>query len=231
MNVLLMRRAAVPLILLLSAPFVAQGESAKKSPSPKPAMARSMRPASADCELRTDMRKLWEDHVTWTRVYIISAVAGLPDTDAAAQRLLRNQVDIGDAIKPYYGEEAGNKLSGLLRDHIMIATEVIAAAKAMDNAKKEDATKRWFANGDDIASFLSAANPANWPGAEMRSMMRDHLSQTTAEVVARLQKDWPADVAAYDAVHDQAVKMADTLSSGISAQFPTRFSTAGTSMK
>ena len=57
------------------------------------------------------MRVLWEEHITYTRNYIISALAGLPDTDAVAQRLLRNQDDIGNAIKPFYGDAAGNKLS------------------------------------------------------------------------------------------------------------------------
>ena len=50
--------------------------------------------------LRTDMRKLWEDHITWTRMVIVDFAAGLPDLKAAELRLLRNQVDIGNAIKP-----------------------------------------------------------------------------------------------------------------------------------
>jgi len=91
--------------------------------------------APAAIELRLAMRKLWEDHITYTRNYIISALAGLPDTDAVAQRLLKNQDEIGDAIKPYYGGDAGGRLSALLRDHIMIATEVVKAAKANNTAE------------------------------------------------------------------------------------------------
>src|SRR5678815_2469589 len=71
--------------------------------------------------LRNDMRKLWEDHITWTRLYIVSAAANLPNKDATAQRLLQNQTDIGNAIKPFYGDAAGVKLTGLLKDHILIA--------------------------------------------------------------------------------------------------------------
>jgi hypothetical protein len=76
------------------------------------------------------MRKLWEDHVTWTRLYIVSAVAGLPDAGATAERLLQNQTDIGNAIKPFYGEAAGERLTALLRPHILIAAELVTAAKA-----------------------------------------------------------------------------------------------------
>src|SRR5215813_2428483 len=134
--------------------------------------------------LQLAMRKLWEDHITWTRIFIISAAADLPDKDAATQRLLQNQVDIGNAIKPYYGDAAGNKLTALLKEHITTAAEVVAAAKANDKAKLDDANKRWSANADQIADFLSSANATNWPAAEMRSMMHDHLNLTTKEVVA-----------------------------------------------
>jgi hypothetical protein len=175
---------------------------------------------SKPATLQAAMRKLWEDHITWTRVFIISAAGDLPDKDAATRRLLQNQVDIGNAIKPFYGAAAGDQLTTLLKEHITTAAEIVAAAKAGDKAKQDDATKRWFANADSIADFLSKANPKNWPQAEMRSMMHDHLNLTTNEVVARLHGDWAADVRAYDAVHEQILKMADMLAMGIANQFP-----------
>lgn len=130
------------------------------------------------------------------------------------------EVDIGNAIKPFYGAAAGDQLTALLKEHITTAVEIVAAAKAGDKAKQDDATKRWFANADAIADFLSKANPKNWPQAEMRAMMHDHLKLTTNEVVARLHGDWAGDVAAYDAVHEQILKMADILAMGIANQFP-----------
>ncbi|PYS90284.1 MAG: acetylglutamate kinase [Acidobacteria bacterium] len=169
------------------------------------------------------MRKLWEDHITWTRVFIISAAADLPDKDAATQRLLQNQVDTGNAIKPYYGAAAGDQLTALLRDHILISADVVSAAKANDKPKLDDANRRWSANADQIADFLSKANPQNWPAGEMRQMMHDHLKLTTNEAVARLHGDWAGDVRAYDAVHEQILRMADMLSAGIINQFPNKF--------
>ena len=170
--------------------------------------------------LRQDMRKLWEDHISWTRLFIVSALADLPDKDATTKRLLQNQVDIGNAVKPFFGAEAGDKLAALLKDHILIAADIVTAAKASDNAKLESSKTKWVANADEISAFLSGANPKHWPAAEMKKMMREHLDLTTAELMARLKKDWTADVAAYEKVHAQALHMADMLSDGIAKQFP-----------
>jgi hypothetical protein len=170
-----------------------------------------------------DMRKLWEDHIVYTRLFLVETVANLPSKDATTERLLRNQTDIGNAIKPYYGEAAGAKLTALLRDHILIAADLVKAAAAGDTAKQGDADQRWKANADEIATFLNGANPESWPLADAKKMMRDHLDATTAEVKAHLAKDWKADIAAYDRVHEQALHMADMLSSGIAAQHADKF--------
>ena len=174
-------------------------------------------------KFRNQMRNLWEDHIVWTRQFIVSAIAELPDTDTAAGRLLANQDDIGDAIRPYYGEEAGEALSALLRDHILIAADILNAAKSGDSAGVEEANARWHDNANEIADFLAAANPKNWPQEEMREMMADHLEWTLAEAVARLNADWDGDVAAYDRIHRDILHMADMLSVGIIKQFPGRF--------
>ena len=174
-------------------------------------------------EIRVAMRTLWEDHITYTRNYIISALAGLPDEQAVAERLLRNQDDIGNAIKPYYGDEAGDELATLLRDHILIATEVVGAAKAGDNPQLTAAQEKWSANGKDIAAFLAAANP-NWSKAELEAMLQKHLDLTTGEVVGRLTSDWAADINSYDEGHAHMLMLADMLSEGLVRQFPTKFS-------
>lgn len=176
-------------------------------------------------QLRTDMRKLWEDHVTWTRNVIFCIIDDLPGTDAAVNRLLKNQDDIGNAIKPVYGEDAGNKLSSLLRTHITQAADLLKAAKQNNQTEFDQINKKWFVNADEISAFLSKANP-HWKLNDMKEMMRAHLTLTIEEAVARQKKDYNADVIAYDKVHDEILAMADMLSDGIIKQFPEKFTMA-----
>ena len=179
-------------------------------------------PSTAALTLRQDMRKLWSDHVIWTRDYIVAAVGNQPDQQSAASRLLKNQDDIGAAVAAYYGKPAGDRLTALLKEHITIAVDLIKAAKAHDDAKYKSTDQLWQRNGDEIATFLSGANP-NWPKAVLADMMKMHLATTTKEVVARLNGRWDDDVAAFDEVYTHILKMADALSDGIIKQFPAKF--------
>jgi hypothetical protein len=169
------------------------------------------------------MRSLWEDHIVWTRMAIISIVDDRPDQSFAVDRLLRNQDEIGDAIKPFYGEAAGEALSALLREHITGAADLLVAATT--GVGFQAAHDAWYGNADEIGAFLADANPRNWDRAEMQAMMRHHLDLTLGEAVARLTPaDYAADVVAYDEIHAQILHMADMLSDGIVAQFPNSFS-------
>jgi hypothetical protein len=172
--------------------------------------------------LRMDMRKLWEDHITYTRGFITSSIAALEDTSTVAKRLLKNQDDIGAAVMPFYGEAAGNKLTALLRDHILIAADIVSAAKAGNDEAVAAGQKKWQENADAIAAFLSGANP-NWSRQELTNMLYLHLAYTTAEVVSRLKKDWEADIEAYDKGHVHMLKFSDMLTEGIVKQFPEKF--------
>ena len=220
----LIRTLLVGLIVTAGATLVLAVSGAAETRAKRSSAAPAHRAIfPAQLAFHDQMRKLWEDHITWTRNVIISFDADLPDLNAVLARLLQNQADLGNAIKPYYGEAAGNQLTALLREHILGAVKVLAALKADDQPGLQTALAAWYANAHDIAVFLNSLNPKNWPLAEMDAMMRDHLDATTREAVARHQGDWNADVAAYDAVHAQALAMADMLSGGIIAQFPRLF--------
>lgn len=176
----------------------------------------------AICDLRMAERRLWIDHVSWTRSYITSALASLEDKDSVAERLLKNQDDIGNSIKPYYGEEAGNKLANLLREHIQIAAQVVDAAKNGNKSDLEKYNKLWHDNADQIATFLSSANP-NYSNQVLKDMLYKHLDFITEQVTARLNKDWKSDIDAYDKGEDHMIMFADILVDGIIKQFPQKF--------
>ena len=205
-------RGAIALAFVAAYACATAAMSTATSPSASPASS----------QLHDGMRKLWSDHVVWTRLYIVSAVAGDASAQTAANRLLRNQEDIGNAIAPYYGAAAGTQLTNLLKQHILVAVDLVSAAKAGDQARVADADRRWHANANDIATFLSGANP-NWPKATVLAMLNQHLALTTQEATARIQGRWADDAAAFDSLFTQILGMADALSGGIVKQFPSRF--------
>lgn len=175
---------------------------------------------AADSNLRDTMRSLWEDHIVWTRLFIVSNVAGLPDEDATAQRLLQNQVEIGEAITPYYGRDAAGQLAALLQEHILGAAAILDAAKSGDQAKFASANAAWYGNGNEIAAYLNSLNPEHWPLDVMQEQMKMHLDLTLAEASARLSGDFASDIVQFDQIRTHILEFADFLTEGIQAQFP-----------
>ena len=134
-----------------------------------------------------------------------------------------NQVDIGNAIKPYYGDAAGNQLTALLKEHIVGAVALLQAAKAGDQALVKQRSAEWYVNGNEIADFLHDANPRNWSKTEMRGMMKRHLDQTLSEAVHRLGGNYASGRPRLRGDPPPHPDMADSLSDGIIKQFPRRF--------
>lgn len=192
------------------------------STMPSGVVAQTDKISLKELNLRNEMRKLWEDHIVWTRSYLVSAASDSPDKETVAKRLLKNQEDLGNTIKPYYGEAAGNQLTSLLKEHITTAVSLVDAAKAGDQNTLNEANTKWYNNADQIADFLSSANP-NLNREELRSMMRQHLDLTKQEAVDILGNKYTENIAGYDKVHEHILKMADILSVGIIKQFPDKF--------
>ncbi len=179
----------------------------------------------ATCDLRAAMIKLWGDHGFYTREVVLAALQATDNLGPALNRLLRNQEDIGGAIGSIYGDDAGKQCTALLKDHINIAVEVVQGAAAGDQAKFEDADKRWYDNASDIAKFLSAANP-NWPYDAAYDMMKQHLDLLTEVVKALIAKDYEKGITTNDTYMDEIYMMADMFAAGIAEQFSDKFSRA-----
>lgn len=170
-------------------------------------------------DLSQTMRKLWSDHVIWTRQFIVSSVLNSPDAPIAAARLLKNQEDIGNSLLPYYDKEAAASLTKLLKEHILIAADLTKASIAKKNDEMALVDKKWHENAVAIADFLSSANPYLAKN-DLLTMLNEHLTLTSNEVMLRINKKWQEDVTNFDKIFDQALNMADTLSNGIKKQFP-----------
>jgi len=173
-------------------------------------------------QLKGEMQRVWIDHTIWTRSYIVSAISNRPDQKDVLDRLLRNQQDIGNVIKPYYGEAAGNKLAELLTEHILIAGKIVEAAKTGNQADVQRLETDWHRNADDISKFLSGANPY-WQFKAVQDMLYTHLQLITEIVLSCLKGDWKADIAATDKNETHMIHFADFLTEGIVKQFPAKF--------
>jgi hypothetical protein len=171
-------------------------------------------------------RRLWEDHITWTRMVIIGIFNSLPGTDAYIRRLLQNYEDMEDALEPYYGDEA-EVFGDLLKDHLTIAADILVAAKAGDEEGLGRLLETWRANADALATQMNAMNPQNWPLEETKAMWQLHLDVTLAEATSHLSGDFSGELTAWEEVHDGGLMMADLISYGVIQQFRGSFVASG----
>jgi len=174
-------------------------------------------------EVHSAMRKLWADHMQWTYGTVDAFFHDANALDPTLQRLLANQDDIGNAIKPFYGDEAGAKLTELLRTHINEAVPVLKAAQAGDDAALKKAQDDWYANAQQIADFLTKANPDSWPASATGPALKMHIDQTTTYSVDLLKGDYAKAIEDYGHAFDHMMEVADILADGIVKQFPDKF--------
>jgi hypothetical protein len=197
------------------------------TPRPAPATTTMETTDPADLEdqigLYSAMRTLWSVHMQWTYATVDAFFHNQEGLQAQLDRLLANQADIGAALASFYGDEAGNQLTELLTTHINQAVPVLTAAQAGDTAALETALADWYSNAEEIADFVSAANPENWPQSATRPMLEGHIDTTVVYATDLLGGDYTSAVEHFDEASHHMMMLADTLAVGIIAQFPDQF--------
>ncbi len=174
-------------------------------------------------ELNQGMRKLWSDHMHWT-LATVDAFFNEPDQlDAKLSRLLQNQKDIGSAIAVYYGQTAGDQLAQLLTEHILGAVPVLTAAKEGDQNLLTQALEDWYKNANEIAQFLTSANPDNWSAEATESALKMHITHTTDYAVNILKGEYNESLQNFEEALNHMLVLADILSDGIAKHFPNSF--------
>ncbi len=214
--------ALVALIVFLTLPTLVLGadDGAKKTQISSNLNQTCITVSQED--LKQKMRELWAEHIIWTRLFIMSVADNTTDKPVVTSRLLKNYDDMATAMKSYYGSENGTKFGDLVKEHLLVAASLVEAAKAGNSTAATNAEKKWYENADKIAAFENGINP-NWDNSTMKAMWHDHLKLTKDEAVARLTKNYPADISAFDQIQTQANSMADSMAEGIIKQFPDRF--------
>ncbi|MCO7176773.1 acetylglutamate kinase [Sporolactobacillus kofuensis] len=177
----------------------------------------------AEAELRNHLRMLWEQHVFWTRLVISGIVFDLPDLKSTTNRLLRNPKDFEQALAPLYGPAIASRFASLFTEHLVVAAQLVQAAKAGNNTAAAEAEKKWYANADQIAAFLGSINPY-WSAKDWQTMLYNHLEMTKTEAVNFLTKKYEDSVTVLDQIEQQVLQMADVMAYGIARQFPAQFS-------
>lgn len=122
----------------------------------------------------------------------------------------------------FYGEDAVKKYSALIKEHLVIAADLVKAAKAGDQNAAAAIEKKWYANGDQIVDFLNSINPYIEKEA-FRKMFYEHSALTKAEALAFLNKDFETSVKLYDKIEKEVLEMADMITNAIVKQFPQVF--------
>ncbi len=163
-------------------------------------------------------RKLWEQHVFWTRAFIISTAADLEDLEPVTERLLRNPCDFAAALRNFYAPDKAKTFEALLKEHLLIAADLIKNTKCCNTDAAYEDRRKWYKNADEISIFLGEINPY-WSSRQFRSLFYEHLKMTEEEAVYRLNGKYASDIALFDSIQTQALQMADFMAYGILNQF------------
>jgi hypothetical protein len=199
------------LLLMSAAPSFAHEKNMAMKESPKAV------------QLREGLRDLWGGHIFWVRNVALATRMG--DADAAKvaeENAVKNARSIADAVVPFYGKAAADKLFGLLAGHYGAIKEYMTATYAADQAVKDKALEKVKSNARDIAALLSSANP-NWPKETLVSLLYAHGGHHVAQIEAFAVKDYAAEAQAWDAMKSHMNMIADALGAGIVKQFPKKF--------
>jgi hypothetical protein len=171
---------------------------------------------------RMEMRRVWSDHATLTRQYIVSAASDNPDTEALAKRVQQNADDLANTLGQYYSDGVRARLSTLFRMHATLFSDAVTMAKTNEKDEMSSVQDKLEMNGRETIAFLCSLNP-RWDEATLRGEFEQHVNRENDELTAHVQQGGLGDLVASDEAQKQIVELADMLSSGIERQFPDRF--------
>jgi len=199
----------VLMAVLLAVPSFTFAQEKKAAPKPP-----------SKVELQLALRNLWQGHIFWVRNVVLMTKLG--DKDAAKvaeEQVVQNAKDIANSITPYYGKEASDKLFSLLAGHYAAVKDYMNAVFTGNKDAKATAMDKMKKNADEIATFLSSANPKNWPKDAIMSALMAHMGFHMAQIDEINAKNFSGEAKTWEAMKNQVNQIADVLATGIYNQF------------
>ena len=164
--------------------------------------------------LMNRLRQLWQQHVYWTRFFIVSTAANLEDLKPVTNRLLQNPKDFAQLFTPICGTNMASQFQELFTQHLLIAADLVNAAKNGEKEAADCVRQKWYQNADEIARFLSSVNRC-WNEAKWREMLHCHLKMTEKEAALYLQGNYAESIQLFNDIEQEALKMANDMFCGV----------------
>lgn len=179
--------------------------------------------ATKTAETDAALRDLWVGHAFWVRNVVIETLNGNKDAASAAEKeVVANAKQIAGAIEPFYGKPAADKLFGLLAGHYGAVKQYLEAYNAGSKTKQDDAKKTLTGNAEEIATFLSGANP-NLPFETLKSLLLTHGGHHIQQIQQLKAKQYVEEAQTWNAMKNHMYVIADALTGALAKQFPEKF--------
>ncbi|MGH7236480.1 MAG: hypothetical protein ACREIO_08865 [Nitrospiraceae bacterium] len=175
-------------------------------------------------DTKAALRELWVGHIFWIRNVVLDNATNNPAArDAAEKEVVANAKQIASTITPFYGEAASEKLFSLLASHYGAVKEYSEATVAGSKHQQDAAIVHLASNADDIAVFLSGANP-HLPKDAVRGLIAAHGSHHVAQIIQFQEKDYAREAQTWQVMRQHVYVIADALTTALVKQFPSEFS-------
>jgi hypothetical protein len=170
------------------------------------------------------LRDLWLGHIFWVRNV---SVAAIDKNDlaikTAEKQAVANAQAIAASIEPFYGAAAKDKFFKLLAGHYGAVKAYLVAAVAGDVSAQAKATQSLTSNADEIATFLSQANPY-LPKDAVQGLLLAHGGHHIQQIQQLRDRNYDAEAKTWEEMKEHVYQIADATADALAKQFAKKFS-------
>jgi hypothetical protein len=169
------------------------------------------------------LRDLWLGHIFWVRNVSAAAIdKNDPATKAAEKQAVTNAQAIAASIEPFYGAPAKDKFFKLLAGHYGAVKAYLVATVAGDVSAQAKATQSLSSNADEMATFLSQANPY-LPKDAVQGLLLAHGGHHIQQIQQLRDRNYDAEAQTWDEMKKHVYQIADATADALAKQFSEKF--------